>query len=286
LLPFVLYIASSGTFKNSRKGYIEISIIAISFTLGQLIASVFIGPELVSVMAALFSLIAYSLYASMRRKIETDGLFQSTLQYSLLLVFAIVALIFKDYLKFNIIYGSFSVNPITTAGTLFLLSIMISIFILKTEWKIVKDSLYLTLLKLRFSAITIISIVVLAKFLTVSGAIDIIAISLIAATGIYYPFFAPIIGALGTFITGSDTSSNILFGKLQAETAYSLGGNTEWLVASNTSGATAGKMISPQSISLASSALDIKEESSLMRTMLPYCIIYLLIIGVIVFAFF
>ena len=52
--------------------------------------------------------------------------------------------------------------------------------------------------------------------------IGVIASALVAATGVYYPLFVPLIGAIDTFVTGSDTSSNILFGKLQANVASQL----------------------------------------------------------------
>ncbi|MDE6143936.1 MAG: L-lactate permease, partial [Muribaculaceae bacterium] len=99
----------------------------------------------------------------------------------------------------------------------------------------------------------------------------------------------------GTFVTGSDTSSNILFGKLQANVAHQLGmtGQTsfcgftgseaDWLASSNTAGATGGKMISPQSIAIATAACDMKgEDDAILRKAIPYAIGYIAICGVIV----
>jgi len=83
-----------------------------------------------------------------------------------------------------------------------------------------------------------------------SGMIAVIATALATATGSLYPLFAPVIGCLGTFITGSDTSSNILFGKLQASVAGQIHVSPDWLSAANTVGATGGKIISPQSIAI------------------------------------
>lgn len=67
-----------------------------------------------------------------------------------------------------------------------------------------------------------------------------IALVLVMATGSFYPVISPLIGALGTFVTGSDTSANVLFGGLQVEAAKSLGTSPYWLAAANTCGATAG----------------------------------------------
>ena len=92
-----------------------------------------------------------------------------------------------------------------------------------------------------------------------SGMITAIASGLVAVTGDFYPLVAPMIGAIGTFVTGSDTSSNILFAKLQAHVANQLGmtgqstffgmegGQENWLVAANTTGAT-GENPDPEKI--------------------------------------
>jgi len=74
------------------------------------------------------------------------------------------------------------------------------------------------------------------------------------ATGALFPFFSPILGWLGVFLTGSDTSSNALFGSLQKTTAQQIGVDPHLCVAANSSGGVTGKMISPQSISVATAA--------------------------------
>ena len=80
--------------------------------------------------------------------------------------------------------------------------------------------------------------------------ISTIAMVLASVTGKAYPFISPMIGALGTFVTGSDTSANILFGSRQKQVALKIGSRSRWLVAANVTGATAGKMISPQGIAV------------------------------------
>lgn len=71
--------------------------------------------------------------------------------------------------------------------------------------------------------------------------IGVIAQILVLVTGDFYPLIAPLIGALGTFVTGSDTSANVLFGGLQVEAANAIGMSPYWLAAANTAGATARK---------------------------------------------
>lgn len=153
-----------------------------------------------------------------------------------------------------------------------------------------------TIVNLRFTTVTIISLIALASVMNYSGMIAAIAGGLVAVSGSYYPLFAPLIGAIGTFVTGSDTSSNILFGKLQANVAHQLGmtgqtsvagftgSETDWLAASNTAGATGGKMISPQSIAIATAACDMKgQDDAILRKAILYALCYILICGVIVY---
>ncbi len=74
------------------------------------------------------------------------------------------------------------------------------------------------------------------------------------ATGSFFPFFSPILGWIGVFLTGSDTSSNALFANMQKTAAEQLNIDPHLTVAANSSGGVVGKMISPQSISVATAA--------------------------------
>ncbi|HRU32298.1 MAG TPA: L-lactate permease, partial [bacterium] len=88
----------------------------------------------------------------------------------------------------------------------------------------------------------------------------------------------------GTFLGGSDTTSNALFGALQTEAAKSIGVSPVWLASANATGATGGKLISIQNLTLAVSGINKKgEEGKLMRVVFPYFLFYLLIMGVIIF---
>lgn len=153
-----------------------------------------------------------------------------------------------------------------------------------------------TLYNLRYTTITIVSLIALASVMNYTGMIASIAVGLVAITGTFYPLFAPLIGAIGTFVTGSDTSSNILFAKLQANVAGHLGmtgthsylgiegSETNWLAASNTTGATGGKMISPQSIAIATAACEMSgKDDAILRKAIPYALGYLLIAGLMVY---
>ena len=120
-------------------------------------------------------------------------------------------------------------------------------------------------------ALTIIcSVLAVAKVLGELGVIRMIADALIAVSGEAYPAFAPAVGALGGFITGSGTSSNVLFGQLQASVAGSEA-RALWYAAANVMGAGIGKMICPQSIVLGCAAAGLVDgERTVLRRALVY----------------
>ena len=102
-----------------------------------------------------------------------------------------------------------------------------------------------------------------------------------AGTGALFPFFAPIVGWIGVFITGSDTSANALFGRLQQVSADQLGVSPVLAVAANSSGGVTAKMISPQSIAVACAATGlVGREPDLLRFTLPHSVGLVLLMGV------
>lgn len=104
----------------------------------------------------------------------------------------------------------------------------------------------------------------------------------LAATGAIFPAFSPLLGWLGVLLSGSDTSSNALFGSLQRTTAEHLGLNPGLTVAANATGGVAGKMISPQSISVATvSARLPRQEGLILRSTIGHSIAMALIVSAI-----
>ena len=146
--------------------------------------------------------------------------------------------------------------------------------------------LWRSLVQLRKTIVTVICLVGFSSIMETAGMINHLAVALSSATGAFYPLFAPAIGAIGTFLTGSDTSANILFGKLQAGVAGHIGVDPTWLSAANTAGATGGKIISPQSIAIATSACNQQgQEGNILKSAVVYAVAYVVITGVIVYIF-
>jgi len=131
--------------------------------------------------------------------------------------------------------------------------------------------------------VTLAAVLALAYLMNYCGATATLGLAF-AATGTLFPFFSALLGWLGVFLTGSDTSSNALFGNLQVVTANSLHLKPVLMAASNSSGGVMGKMISLQNIAVAAAATGMphQEESRLFRFTLKHSILLASIIGLVV----
>ena len=178
----------------------------------------------------------------------------------------------------------FKFNALSASGTAILISALVSIPLLGITFSHAARIFMSTLKQLKFPIITIASVLGFAYILNDSG-MTITMAEAMSGTGWLFPFFAPMLGWLGVFITGSDTSANALFGKLQAATAVTIGVDPVVTVAANVSGGVVGKMISPQSIAVAAAAGGlVGRESELFRFSVKHSFIMLFFICLIVFA--
>jgi lactate permease len=172
----------------------------------------------------------------------------------------------------------YTFNYLSAAGTAVFLSSFFAALVLKIRWKDAWQIFIDTLKQLRYSVITIASILGFAYLVNLSG-ISLTMAEALAHTGWLFPFFAPLLGWLGVFITGSDTSSNALFSKLQAATARSIDVDPLITVGANVTGGVVGKMISPQSIAVAAAAGNlVGKESDLFRFTVKHSFILLILI--------
>ena len=122
-----------------------------------------------------------------------------------------------------------------------------------------------TVKKMRWSILTVALVLALAYVMNLSGQTITIGVW-IAGAGTAFAFFSPVLGWLGTAVTGSDTSANALFATLQQAAAQKAGLDPTLLVAANTSGGVVGKMISPQNLTIAATAVGlVGRESEILR---------------------
>ncbi|HCR12187.1 MAG TPA: lactate permease [Desulfovibrio sp.] len=177
--------------------------------------------------------------------------------------------------------AQFKFNFLSTPGTAILIAGLLSvIFMPKYSYDKAIPCLFRTIKQLKWPIVTIALILGLAYIMNYSGMSSSMGLAF-TATGALFPFFAPILGWLGVFLTGSDTSSNALFGSLQKTTAQQIGVDPHLTVAANSSGGVTGKMISPQSISVATAASNmVGKEGDIFRFTLPHSLAMLCFVAV------
>jgi len=134
----------------------------------------------------------------------------------------------------------------------------------------------------KFSLLTISGMMSLG-FITRYSGMDATLGLAFASAGVFYPFFGTMLGWLGVAITGSDTSSNVLFGSLQTITARKLGVDATVMAAANSAGGVMGKMIDAQSIVIASTATRwVGHENRILRRVIFHSVALAVIVGLIV----
>lgn len=277
LIPFVLLFLTDSKLKSLPKN-IFLSLLVGGVSLGsQYIAARYMGAESPAIIGSILSIIVIVAYGKLTASKEEKAR-KSTLKglevlnawsIYLLILFLIVLTsplfpglrttlennwVTRISLPINDSTMNYTVSWLTHAGVLLFVGTFVGGLIQGAKiWELFAV-LWNTVKQLKKTFITVICLVSLSTIMDTTGMISVIATALAVATGSLYPLFAPVIGCLGTFITGSDTSSNILFGKLQANVAGHIQVSPDWLSAANTVGATGGKIISPQSIAIATSA--------------------------------
>jgi lactate permease len=170
----------------------------------------------------------------------------------------------------NPIASVYSLNVVGTGGTLLLLSGIIVAIAYRISPRDAVSAYGATLHQLRFTIITVTAVLALAYVMNYSGQTQSLG-SALASTGAFFAILSPTIGWLGVAITGSDTSSNALFGLLQVTTAEQVGLNPILMAATNSSAGVLGKMLSPQNLAVAAAAASMAgREGDLFRKLLGW----------------
>lgn len=166
------------------------------------------------------------------------------------------------------------------SGTACMVSTIAAAVVLRVSPRRFVRMVWASAVQLRYSFISITAVLALAFVMNYSGATATLGLAF-ASTGAVFPFFSALLGWLGVFLTGSDTSSNALFGGLQEITANRLGLNPAMMAAANSAGGVMGKMISLQSIAVAAAAAGLKpeEEPKLFRFTLRHSALLATVIG-------
>jgi lactate permease len=182
-------------------------------------------------------------------------------------------------------HAVFSFNALSATGTALLLAGILAGLCLQLDPKRILQIYGRTIWRVRASLLTIAIMLAFGYTTRYSGTDTTMGLAL-AATGFLFPFFSPLIGWLGVALTGSDTSSNVLFGNLQQVTAQQLNLPPILMAASNSSGGVMGKMIDAQSIVVASVATggrpDSPDAGTVLRSVFWHSLALAILMGLLV----
>ncbi|MFD7691002.1 L-lactate permease [Streptomyces sp. NPDC059781] len=166
---------------------------------------------------------------------------------------------------------------VSTGGTLVLIAGVFTAAVIGVHARVAVKEWLATVHELRFAILTVTSVLALAYVMNLSGQAATIG-HFVAAAGAGLAFLSPVLGWFGVAVSGSDTSSNALFGALQVTAAQQSGLSPELLAAANSSGGVLGKMISPQNLTIACAAVGLAgREGDLLRKVLPWSLGLLLV---------
>jgi lactate permease len=178
------------------------------------------------------------------------------------------------------VYG---LNWLSATGTGILLAAILSGFIMGQGMGKIFTVFLHTLVKVRFSLLTIAAMLGIGMLTRYSGLDATLGLAF-ARTGHLYPFFGTLLGWMGVAVTGSDTSSNVLFGSLQKITAQQIGVSPVLMSAANTTGGVMGKMIDAQSIVVASTATQwYGHEGDILRYVFLHSLALAALVGALIF---
>lgn len=177
----------------------------------------------------------------------------------------------------------YAFNWLSTTGTGIFLAAIISAFVMGYRPREIARLYWATIVRVRYSLLTVTAMLSLGYVTRYSGTDATLGLAF-AKTGVLYPFFGTLLGWLGVALTGSDTSSNVLFGSLQKISATQIGISPVLMAAANSSGGVMGKMIDAQSIVVASTATRwYGHEGDILRYVFWHSLVLAMLVGVLVF---
>ena len=317
-IPAYLMLVMGGV-KELRRVWPAAAACGVSFSIVQFFVSNFSGPYLTDILASFTSMAAVVLVLRFWQPPGTDPVPNTILSrysrgeillaWSPYLLLVIMVLLWSlpavktvlNSVTFNVgwpglhnrvqqlppvveharAYGAlYKVDWLAASGTSCLIATVLSAFVLRISPARFFRLCAASARQLLPAFASFVFVLGLAFLMNYSGATATLGLAFSAA-GKSFPFFSALLGWIGVFLTGSDTSSNALFGNLQHVTAVSLGLNPALLASANSAGGVMGKMISLQSIAVASAAtaMATSDESKLFRFTLKHSIFLAVLVG-------
>lgn len=315
LVPFLMVVVGGGGLRALR-GVVGITLASgVSFVAAELLVSYFVGPELTVIVGSVVSLSFVVALGWIRRGkaipaqynireaapghdpaaagITRPGMSPFTACLPFLLIFALLLVTSKIVPPVNGFLSQFSASfqistsPnagltsfswVNTPGVIIFVAAILGGIVQRAGGKLMWETFKATLRQLVKTILTIMSVLAVAKIMTYSGMIGDMANLFVTLTGRFYPFVAPIIAAIGAFVTGSGTNTEVLLGGLQAEAASAIDVSQYWLAAANSTGAGIGKILSPQCIATAVAAVGMTgQDSTLLKGIFKWAMLLLVI---------
>ncbi|MEL3973305.1 L-lactate permease [Rossellomorea oryzaecorticis] len=299
-IPFLLIWLIDG-FKGIKEIFPAILVTSFTYTVSQALITVTIGPELADIIPSLLTMGVLALFLKKwhpknvflleekESKVETYTIGEVIKAWSpfyLLTLFIMIwsLPVFKrlfssgGILEFSVVKSVIpgssipvSVDLIGATGTAILLSALTTVVTTKAiNFKESFRLLRKTVVEFSIPIIMICAILGIAKLMTYGGMTAALGETM-AKTGQVFPLLSPILGWIGVFMTGSVVNNNTLFAPIQATAGSILGANSSLLVAANTAGGVMAKLVSPQSIAIATAAVgQTGNEAALMKMTLKY----------------
>ena len=311
-VPAYLILVMSG-WKGLRSVLPAAAMCGIAFAGTQFFVSNFMGPQLTDILASMAAMGALLIVIWRRggppRKHSAREIRLAWAPYLLLVIFVLLwgyKPLQAELNKFNILinwpglhnivqrmppvvpkptpYAAvYNFTWLSASGTACLIAAILASMVAGLSIAQFGSVLRHTAKQLALAELTLAAVLGLAFLMNYSGSTATLGLAF-AATGVVFPFFSALLGWLGVFLTGSDTSANALFGTLQVVTAQKLGQNPVLMAAANSAGGVMGKMISLTSIAVAAAATSMKreDEARLFRFTLKHSIFLASMIGLLV----
>ncbi len=323
VVPLAIVFFVVKTLKNEEgfwKSYLEVVpfcfLAWISFVVPFYLTAYFVGPELPSIIASVFSLLVCCVVArtgflvpknkisfskkSAKRSYNKKSVFLAIFPYfvliSLLFLTRVIATLKKYVSNFSLGWSnilstdlSFSFLPFYTPSFYFILAGLTSLFVFGFDRKTFYSSVRYSWSRIRIAFLALIFSIGLVQLFIISGtgSAGILSMPLVLAQffvkvfGSYFVFVSPFVGVFGAFLTGSNTVSNILFTTFQVETARLLGISIIGVLALQVVGGAVGNMIAIHNVLAANSVAGIYgKEGEVIRKTIFVCLIYALLVGI------
>ncbi len=325
-LPLAIIATLSITYvitrKEGFKEFIPFAVFsALAFTIPYTLTAILLGPELPSIIGGVVAILLISLagkynfltphkvltYKKNISPVKITSLAKPLVPFLVMIAALILtrnleylnSLLRKSELGFNNLLNtgiSQVFQPFYTPSFYFLIAILITIPLFKVNKKLFTHAFKESVNKIKYAMITLIFVLLTAQLILYSnlnnsnldGMTTILANGLSSALGSYYIYLSPLIGAMGTFVTGSSTVSNLLLASIQVDTAFTIGFSAVLLASLQTIGSAAGNMFAIHNVITATAVVGVKKgEGEIIKYNLVIACIYCLaaaVLGVLFFS--